>query len=447
MGKKTIFTNITPLPPQVSREVAIAMLHQHDEMIELNPLVIEHHPIKTPRDAPSDEFLDCAWQELTDRISYLPGGVVTGKVTYKACFHDMPYGLQTHIYAPMGLDIREKWSVCGTLPGEPEEPRELGLNVPRRGLYLREDGEVKCNLLMSSFVRKNLDNAHKVLVERILAKAERVQAHVNASETVSMVSDMSQRERAMPAFQPGSHMGRSSFSRTSRPGTVSSLAPSENGSAYEGSIHEQDPELASVHPALREQYRQSRDSGLSRSGTVLPTYSTLDQQKGQFYHDDLAKRRPGKQFTAELEGSPAASPAAESSSVRHSMSERERYFVSELPGSQPVVQSPQPVRSNTAPDERSVSDFSSLQEEPLHLSYVRSASEAQTDTATFSATSSKPDTDRFSVVSGISDMPTPKAGHFAFNDVDNRFSVVSAMTDMPTPKFSQMSFSEQQARR
>lgn len=101
MPKRTLFTNITPLPPQVSREVAVAMLHNHDEMIELNPLVIEHHPIKTPRDAPADEFLDCAWQELTDKIHYLPGGMVKGKVSYKACFHDMPNGLQTHIYAPM----------------------------------------------------------------------------------------------------------------------------------------------------------------------------------------------------------------------------------------------------------------------------------------------------------------------------------------------------------
>ena len=70
------------------------MLHNHSEMIELNPLVVEHHSIKTPRDAPADEFLDCVWQELTDRVSYLPGGLMKGKVTYKACFHDMPNGCE-----------------------------------------------------------------------------------------------------------------------------------------------------------------------------------------------------------------------------------------------------------------------------------------------------------------------------------------------------------------
>ncbi|RMZ82930.1 hypothetical protein DV737_g1800, partial [Chaetothyriales sp. CBS 132003] len=183
MPKRTMFTNITPLPPEISREVAVAMLHDHDEMIELNPLVIEHHPIKTPRDAPADEFLDCVWQELTDKIHYLPGGMVKGKVSYRACFHDLPRGLQTHIYAPMGLDIREKWSIGGSLPGEAPEARELGLDAPTSGLYLREDGDMRCPRFLTSFVHKNLNNAHKVLVERILKKAQRIERHREAMAT------------------------------------------------------------------------------------------------------------------------------------------------------------------------------------------------------------------------------------------------------------------------
>jgi hypothetical protein len=172
MPKQTHFTNITPLPANIPRQLAIAMLHNHDEMIQLNPLVIEHHPIEAPRDAPADEFLDCVWQEMTDKISYLPG--IKGKVSYKACFHDNPKGLQTHIYAPLGVDIREKWSIGGSLPGEPREPRELGVDTPTSGLYLREDGDLRCNRMTHAFVLKNLDTAHKVLVERIIKKAQRI---------------------------------------------------------------------------------------------------------------------------------------------------------------------------------------------------------------------------------------------------------------------------------
>ncbi|KAL9621040.1 MAG: hypothetical protein Q9160_004425 [Pyrenula sp. 1 TL-2023] len=173
MTKRTILTSITPLPPQIPRHLVIEYLHHHASMIELNPLVIKHELCKAPKNAPADEF-HCLWYELTDRIQYLPGlGTLTsGQVKYSACFHDLPYGLQTHVYAPMGLDIKNKWTVRGNMPGEPREARELGIDAPRDGLYLREDVDMRCNRVMTGFVKKNLKSAHKVLVERLMAKAE-----------------------------------------------------------------------------------------------------------------------------------------------------------------------------------------------------------------------------------------------------------------------------------
>ena len=477
MGKKTVFINITPLPPQVTREVAVAMLHNHDEMIELNPLVIEHHPIKTPRDAPKDEFLDCTWQELTDRLPF-PGGLVKGKVSYKACFHDLPNGLQTHIYAPMSLDIREKWTVCGALPGEPDEPQELGLNTPRRGLYLREDGEMKCNVMVTGYVRKTLDNAHKVLVERILAKAERVQAHLNASASPTSGSST---PSGMNAFQPGSHMSTSSiarqmsatsqqFSPTVKP--MPSRASSESAAVHSvrspirqdyvqelaGCIpettqkslprqpaeDEDDAELATIHPALREQYRQSHGQDPARSDTSLPAYHTLKHQQGQYYHEDMAKRPAGKQFTAELEGSTAFEPGlAEPSSAgpRLQSQEQDRHLISELGDSVSEMSLKQWQGSYNSYNHNRSPSHQQPQPQPFveaeNNTYTSSISPAGDGNGTF---------DRYSVVSAISEMPTPKAAQFAFtNSVDNRFSVVSAMTSgAPTPRVQNTSFAEQQ---
>lgn len=172
MSKRTIFTTVTPLPPYMPRDLVVETLHSHSEMIELNPLVIHHKPCKAPAMATADEF-HCSWYELTDKVIYLPGGILSGNVSYKACFHDLPRGLQTHVYAPTGLDIKGKWSVCGNLPHEPREPVELGLpNAPREGLYLREDVDMRCNILMTSFVKKTLKKAHAVLVERLVMKAD-----------------------------------------------------------------------------------------------------------------------------------------------------------------------------------------------------------------------------------------------------------------------------------
>jgi hypothetical protein len=150
-------------------------LHSIEEMIDLNPLVEERHPIKAPSNASPEEFY-CTWYSITDKISYLPGGMASGRVTYNACFHNLEWGVQTHCYAPMGLNIKGKWTLGGSLPGEPIAPVEIGLGAPLQGLYLREDVDMKCNVLMTSFVKKTTMKAHSLLVERLVAKAHKSDA-------------------------------------------------------------------------------------------------------------------------------------------------------------------------------------------------------------------------------------------------------------------------------
>lgn len=179
MPKKVQYTQITPIPHHVPRQLAIDMLHSHGEIIELNPLVLEHHPIKAPRDAPADEFFS-VWHEITERIQYVPGmgKMGSGKINFKGVFHDMPWGLQTHIYAPAGVETRNKWQIRGNQPGEPPEPRELGSAAPSDGLYLREDVEIKCNFTMVPFVKSANKAASKVLVDRLIKKAELIDAEI-----------------------------------------------------------------------------------------------------------------------------------------------------------------------------------------------------------------------------------------------------------------------------
>lgn len=171
MSKRSVFTTVSPLPPGISREQAVAFLQNHQEMIDLNPLVIERHPIAAPPHAEPDE-LECSWYSIRDRISYLPGDLATGNITYSAAFHDLPHGIQTHCYAPLGVHIRSRWTVAGSLPGEPVEPVELGLqDAPRTGLYLREDVDLRANILMSAFVKKTIKSSHSLLVTRLKDRA------------------------------------------------------------------------------------------------------------------------------------------------------------------------------------------------------------------------------------------------------------------------------------
>lgn len=166
MYKRSLFTSITPLPKDVARKAAVAWLHDHAQMIRLNPLVLRLHETTPAANASADEF-DCAWYEITDEISYLPGGLYKGEVTYKACFNDLPNGVQTHTFAPAGLDLRGKWTVGGNEPGEPREKLELGSDAPRDGLYIKEDVDMRCNILLTGFVKKNLTKSHKSVVDKL----------------------------------------------------------------------------------------------------------------------------------------------------------------------------------------------------------------------------------------------------------------------------------------
>ncbi|KAE8450545.1 hypothetical protein EG329_006276 [Mollisiaceae sp. DMI_Dod_QoI] len=181
MSKRTVFTVVTPLPAGISRETVMETLRSHTEMIDLNPLVEERHPIKPPPNATAEEY-HCIWYSLTDKVQYLPGGLASGKVSYTCCFHDLENGLQTHCYAPMGLNIKGKWTLGGSLPGEPVAPVELGINTPLSGLWLREDVDMKCNFMMTSFVKKTLQKAHSKLVDRLLVKAQIVDASLKNQE-------------------------------------------------------------------------------------------------------------------------------------------------------------------------------------------------------------------------------------------------------------------------
>ncbi|PSR83323.1 hypothetical protein BD289DRAFT_334568, partial [Coniella lustricola] len=177
LRKKEVFTVITPFPNFIPRKLAIDILHSHSEVINVNPLVLDHKPIPAPRNAASDEYYS-TWYEITERIQYIPGlgRMGSGKISFNGCFHDMPWGLQTHIYAPMNVDLKNRYRVLGNQSGvEPPEPQEIGLadlGAPSDGLYLRDDVEIKCNITMMSFVKSQLRSASKQMVARIIKKAE-----------------------------------------------------------------------------------------------------------------------------------------------------------------------------------------------------------------------------------------------------------------------------------
>ncbi|KAF2264286.1 hypothetical protein CC78DRAFT_246425 [Lojkania enalia] len=352
MSKTSVFTTITPLPSGITRQSVMDTYRNHTEMIELNPLVIERFECKAPNYAPADEF-HATWYTIKDKVSYLPGGLASGSVSYHACFHDLPDGLQTHVYAPLGLDIRAKWSVGGTLPGEPPQAAELGLNIPKTGLYIREDVKMKCNIMMLSFVKKTFKESHSTLVDRLVEKAHILESKV-ANERLQSLKAIPPGERMgdgqifiapPPGYQPPSHMSvysnGSASSPLSSPGLsqASTLASQSPHMSYQSSdprvsyYREQsandhltylpdtryDPHHHQQHQQYLGRERNSQQSqhfhGMPRPLAELPLGKERSSQQAQNYHAmsmplaELPDERPevppkdNKQiFAAELPG-------------------------------------------------------------------------------------------------------------------------------------------------
>jgi hypothetical protein len=447
MGKRVLFTTITPLPPHIPRKLAIALLQNHKEMIELNPLVIDHHPIKAPKNAAADEFF-AVWHEMTDRVQYVPGmgKLASSKVSYKGVFHDMPWGLQTHIYAPLGLDIRDKWQIRGNQPGEPREARELGDTAPHDGLYLREEVDMTCPRMMVGFVKKNLVNAHAVLVDRLLKKAELLDAGVLQSmmeegrlKTINPAVDNSfARASHMPPSPqlPSSQMSHMSY-MSQGPLSPQMLSPQMHHpsmqsppmqplpmhSPMQSPMHSPhpsyyaDPKLTG-HPAFRDDAsHQSGESAHSSHGN-LPPY----QDNGN-YHNDMAKTSlqqtstsamaharqsqyaspPSRQFAVELPGSThhlsPHSPHLAPTDNRNSIT-------TELSGSSPTHKNfPSP---NVGGSDRS----SVTSELPNSTSYNNSFHTSYTNPK--GQPSPGLPADRTSMISGISEMATPPTHQHGF---------------------------------
>jgi hypothetical protein len=298
MGKHIVYTKITPLPSNVPRQLALDLLHSHAEVIKMNPLVTEVKSIDPPRTAAADEFFS-NWYEITEIITW--GFGLKKKIKFQGVFHDQPYGMQSHVYAPLNTDMRQTYKIGGNQPGEPREQRELGVDIPENGLYLREDVNIKVNTpMIGSFVQKEMKESSKVMIDRITRKAELLD-----EGKLHAMFEQGRLKTMKPSGEP-TYADRSAPSPGSPPGSPPPVGTPEtwNGSQFGGS-QVRSPALDSK--GFGKYYDVAPDRhGSVRSSQYLPAY----QQAG-YQGPDTAR------VGAELPGNYT----------------QQQSFVSELPGS------------------------------------------------------------------------------------------------------------------
>ncbi|KAF2164865.1 hypothetical protein M409DRAFT_24770 [Zasmidium cellare ATCC 36951] len=334
MGKRIVYTKITPLPSNVPRQLAIELLHSHEEVIELNPLVTGVKSIEAPRDAPNDEYFS-QWYEISEIITW--GFGLRKKIAFKGVFHNQPYGLQSHVYAPFGVDLRNKYSIGGNQPGEPRKTRELGVDTPQDGLYLREDVEIVCNLALASFVKKETKEATGKMIQRLARKAELLdegKLHAmfeNGRLKTSKPSGQSDTDGSQPTSSPPGSPSPSMMSGFAPPRT-----PRLDKKGF-GNYHD---------VAIARQ--QSQHSQHSRASQYLPVY----QQSG-YGGPEYGQAAPGAPMPMINELPASFQYTQHSPGLQPGQFKPQQEFRSELPGDSSFstgTPSPQPSPNLAQPD-------------------------------------------------------------------------------------------------
>lgn len=180
--------------------------------------------------------------------------------------------------------------------GEPRESREIGVNTPLDGLYLREDININCSVgLTAGFVKKEFKQASNALFDRIIRKAELL----DEGRLHAMFED-GKLKTAKPSGAP-TFEDRPLPSPGSAPGS-----PPPLGSPRFSMISENTPPLD--QKGFGRYHDVARNSSV-RSSAYIPGY----QQPGYNGPQDQYSARPG--------------------SNQYGQSGGQQNFVSELPGS------------------------------------------------------------------------------------------------------------------
>lgn len=150
------------MPKGTTIQAVRNILRDHEAMIQLNPLTFEQKVIEPPSFASAEEQ-SFKWYEVRDHIHYLP----CGSIDYQTGFCDGEDGLETHTYAPMGVQIVSLWTVTG-----PEKLEEVGMDEDTEfDVYLREDVELTCSFVLRSSIQWTMMNSHREMAKRLGEKA------------------------------------------------------------------------------------------------------------------------------------------------------------------------------------------------------------------------------------------------------------------------------------
>lgn len=203
------YKSSTPLPPSVSINTALDLLHSFETVNRLNPDVRGQRPIPPPTNgakkptatpAPgSHQIGQTQYFEVEDDLPFIPKKLWSGGVKYQADFLPLEEGCDITIHAPGGFTSINHWRLvhqedrtADIIPEDGEDgvlsshgaqdPNSLSrvkskdlLHADRTGggqWFVQIVSDAKCNRTFANFVKGFLRNSHVQLENAFVEKVK-----------------------------------------------------------------------------------------------------------------------------------------------------------------------------------------------------------------------------------------------------------------------------------
>ncbi|KAL7628765.1 hypothetical protein AAE478_000280 [Parahypoxylon ruwenzoriense] len=176
----------------ISKEAAVALLHDHAFFLRCDPHFVSHRPIP-PTEPGSNEEANTARRayqvpanieplgspavKLYEVVDHVPNPVWSSSVVSKEEFVDFKDGLWVRIRSPLAVIMETRWTVRARRPSEEEDGEE---EVKEGNLELVEDVDISCSKLLLSLVKGQVENnwkgIHKKIIDRLVEDAKKEKA-------------------------------------------------------------------------------------------------------------------------------------------------------------------------------------------------------------------------------------------------------------------------------
>ena len=190
------YASATPIPPSLSTDTAIEILHTFETVIKLSPDCRGCKQIPPPKngyDKQAHKGPDMEYYEVEDDLPFIPRRLWSGGVKYTAEFLPVEDGCDIIVHAPAGFTSTNHWRVLRetaplneeTIPEDREmPPLQLERTGTRDHLHAEDQGagsyvqiisDAKCPRTFAGFVKGFLKNSHSQQERAFIEKLEATQ--------------------------------------------------------------------------------------------------------------------------------------------------------------------------------------------------------------------------------------------------------------------------------